>query len=128
VDAAQARPIVQTGTQAVPASGHGLMEFLHAGGIGEVKLPRIMLQAAGSIGLRGNISPRSVNYDVVRPAPLHTLTRPTPLRLALAVGHGNGDPGNQGIHQMDLARWGLNVHDLGQGSSAMADAQLRGRR
>jgi predicted dehydrogenase len=29
--------------------------------------------------------------------------------------YGNGDLGNQGIHQMDVARWGLNTHDLGDG-------------
>ena len=28
--------------------------------------------------------------------------------------YGNGDLGNQGIHQMDIARWGLGVGDIGQ--------------
>jgi predicted dehydrogenase len=29
--------------------------------------------------------------------------------------YGNGDLGNQGIHQMDLARWGLNIDQLCNG-------------
>ena len=29
--------------------------------------------------------------------------------------YGNGDLGNQGIHQMDIARWGLGVDDIGTG-------------
>ena len=34
---------------------------------------------------------------------------PLPLQLALVLGHGNGDLGNQGIHEVDIARWGLGV-------------------
>ncbi len=36
----------------------------------------------------------------------------TPLRLALGVGDRNGDLGNQGIHQMDIARWILGENKL----------------
>ena len=55
--------------------------------------------------------PPGVHYDLwTGPAPLRPFTKkPVPLQLALELGTGNGDLGNQGIHEVDLARWGLGV-------------------
>src|SRR5262245_7662585 len=121
VDAARRHGrIVQTGTQSRSSVGtQELMAFLHAGGIGEMKLARgLCYKRRPSIGPRGDFQPpASVNYDVWSgPAPLHTLTRPNfHYDWHWQWDYGKGDLGNQGIHQMDLARWGLNVHDLGKG-------------
>lgn len=38
-----------------------------------------------------------------------TDARTVSLRLALACLYGNGDSGNQGPHQTDIARWGLGI-------------------
>jgi predicted dehydrogenase len=112
--------ICQTGTQS--RSGEGtreLMQFLHSGGIGEVKLARgLCYKSRPSIGPRGTYEvPRSVNYDLwCGPAPMNAPTRPRfHYDWHWQWDFGNGDLGNQGIHQMDLARWGLGVSDIGQG-------------
>ncbi len=68
-----------------------------------------------SIGPRGQYHvPPSVNYDLwLGPAPLAELTRPQfHYDWHWQWPYGNGDLGNQGIHQMDLARWGLGVSTL----------------
>ena len=52
-----------------------------------------------------------MNYNLWSgPAPILPLhSAQVALRLALVWAYGNGDLGNQGIHQMDIARWGLGV-------------------
>jgi predicted dehydrogenase len=121
VDAARKHnKICQTGTQSRSSVGtRELMQFIHAGGIGEVKLARgLCYKRRKSIGPRGTYSvPESIDYDVwCGPAPMHALTRPQfHYDWHWQWDYGNGDLGNQGIHQMDLARWGLGVDDLGQG-------------
>lgn len=110
--------IVQTGTQS--RSNPGMREaiaFMHQGGIGEVKLARgLCYKPRNAIGPKGNYDvPASVNYDLWSgPAPKHTLTRPKlHYDWHWQWDYGNGDLGNQGIHQMDIARWGLKETDLG---------------
>ncbi|MBI1901108.1 MAG: gfo/Idh/MocA family oxidoreductase, partial [Planctomycetia bacterium] len=50
------------------------------------------------------------------PAPLLPITRPKfHYDWHWQWAYGNGDLGNQGIHQMDLARWALGVSDVGDG-------------
>ena len=94
------------------------IEFLHNGGVGEVKLARgLCYKPRGSIGPRGNYDvPASINYDLWSgPAQLHNLTRQKlHYDWHWQWEYGNGDLGNQGIHQMDIARWGLNEMNLGQ--------------
>jgi predicted dehydrogenase len=71
-----------------------------------------------SIGARGTYQvPASVNYDVwCGPAPMSPLTRRQfHYDWHWQWDYGNGDLGNQGIHQMDLARWGLGLTDIGRG-------------
>lgn len=112
--------IVQTGTQCRSMGGTiEAIEFVKSGGIGDVSIARgLCFKPRGSIGEKGNYDvPASVDYDVwTGPAPMKNLTRP---RLHYdwhwVWDTGNGDLGNQGIHQMDIARWGLDVEGLGQG-------------
>jgi predicted dehydrogenase len=119
VDAARKHnKICQCGTQSRSAVGtRELMEFIHSGGIGEVTLARgLCYKPRGSIGERGTYDvPASVDYDIwTGPAPLHASTRPKfHYDWHWQWDYGNGDLGNQGIHQMDLARWGLGKTDIG---------------
>ncbi|HEY3967498.1 MAG TPA: Gfo/Idh/MocA family oxidoreductase [Planctomycetaceae bacterium] len=121
VDAARHHgKICQAGTQSRSSAGkRELMEFLHGGGIGEVKLARgLCYKPRGSIGPRsaGYQVPASVNYDIwCGPAPMNPLTRPKfHYDWHWQWDYGNGDIGNQGIHEMDMARWGLGQTDLGR--------------
>jgi len=109
--------ICQTGTQSRSNAGMiAAIEFVQGGGIGEVNLARgLCYKPRGSIGARGQYSvPDSINYDVwLGPAPVAPLTRPQlHYDWHWQWPYGNGDLGNQGIHQMDLARWGLGLKRL----------------
>jgi predicted dehydrogenase len=55
--------------------------------------------------------PAGVHYDLwTGPAPLHSFTRNRfHYNWHWFWDYGNGDIGNQGIHEMDIARWGLGV-------------------
>ncbi|QDT96879.1 Gfo/Idh/MocA family protein [Gimesia aquarii] len=115
--------IVQTGTQC--RSQPGLIDaikFVKDGGIGEVKLARgTCYKRRKSIGPKGNYDvPASVDYDLwLGPAPMAPLTRKRfHYDWHWQTPTGNGDLGNQGIHQMDVARWGLGVHSIGDSVQA----------
>jgi predicted dehydrogenase len=112
--------ICQCGTQS--RSNPGMMDamkFLHEGGIGTVKVARgLCYKRRPSIGEKGNYDvPASVNYNLwLGPAPLSPVTRQQfHYDWHWQWAYGNGDLGNQGIHQMDLARWGLGEIGLCQG-------------
>lgn len=110
--------IVQTGTQSRSSAGlHEAMQFMWDGGIGEVKLARgLCYKNRGSIGPKGNYDvPASVNYDLWSgPANMMNVSRPRfHYDWHWQWEYGNGDLGNQGIHQMDIARWGLREDNLG---------------
>src|SRR5437899_7473281 len=110
--------ICQTGTQSrSSAVMREAVEFLHSGNVGKVKLAR-----AFCYKLRPSIKktdgpqpiPSTVDYDLwCGPAPLEPLMRK---RLHYDWhwfwNYGNGDLGNQGIHEMDKARWGLGKNTL----------------
>jgi predicted dehydrogenase len=110
--------ICQTGTQS--RSGVGLreaMKFLHDGNLGKIRVARgLCYKPRGSIGRvegEGKI-PATCDYDLwCGPAPKHPLHR---IKLHYdwhwQWETGNGDLGNQGIHEMDKARWGLNKNTL----------------
>lgn len=111
--------VVQTGTQS--RSNSGLREaiaYVHAGKLGQVKLARgLCYKPRGPIGPSGNYDvPASVNYDLWSgPAPIESLSRPNlHYDWHWMWAYGNGDLGNQGIHQMDIARWALNEQSLGK--------------
>ncbi|RAJ13765.1 Gfo/Idh/MocA family protein [Arenibacter echinorum] len=94
------------------------MDFLHRGGIGEVFLSRgTCFKPRDSFGISpDSVSPSTLNYDLwLGPAAY----RPYNEKKGHYNWHwhwdtGNGDTGNQGPHQFDIARWGLNkkVHPV----------------
>jgi predicted dehydrogenase len=109
--------IVQTGTQCRSHRGiQDAMAFLHSGKLGNVYMAKgLCYKPRGSIGHKADASvPQGVDYDLwLGPAP----ERPfNPNRFHYNWhwfwDYGNGDLGNQGIHQMDLARWGLGKTEL----------------
>jgi predicted dehydrogenase len=112
--------ICQTGTQSRSTGGtRQTIDYVRSGKLGEVTLARgLCYKPRGSIGAKGNYQPpSSVDYNLwCGPAPRDPLTRP---RLHYdwhwVWSTGNGDLGNQGIHQMDIARWGLGVDTLPEG-------------
>jgi predicted dehydrogenase len=109
--------ICQTGTQC--RSNPGMiqaMAFIHSGKLGAVKVARgLCYKPRASIGPKGDYPvPSSVNYDLwLGPAPIAPLTRKDlHYNWHWQWAYGNGDLGNQGIHQMDLCRWALGVNSL----------------
>jgi len=121
VDAARKyQKICQTGTQS--RSNPGMIEainFVQSGELGKCALARgLCYKPRGPIGSRGKYDvPKSVNYDLwTGPAEMQPLTRPQlHYDWHWQWPYGNGDLGNQGIHQMDLARWGLGESGLSKG-------------
>jgi predicted dehydrogenase len=109
--------ICQVGTQcrSNPGTADGI-SYIHGGGIGKVVVSRgLCYKTRNSIGPRGTYEvPATVDYDLwCGPAPKDPLTR----RNLHYDWHwvwptGNGDLGNQGIHQMDIARWALKVDGI----------------
>jgi predicted dehydrogenase len=110
--------IVQTGTQSRSSGGiRAAMEYMHSGKLGKVTLARALCyKPRGSIGQAGGEQPvpAEIDYDLwLGPAPKKPLTRKNlHYDWHWMWDYGNGDLGNQGIHQMDLARWGLNKGTL----------------
>ena len=110
--------ICQTGTQSRSNPGmREMMEYLHSGAVGEVKVGRgLCYKRRESIGPKGTYQPpKGVDYGLwCGPAPVKPLARPKlHYDWHWTWDYGNGDLGNQGIHQMDLARWGLGLDRLG---------------
>jgi predicted dehydrogenase len=109
--------ICQTGTQSRSGTGtKDAVEYVQAGKIGKLKVARgLCYKSRGSIGPRGTYQvPDSVDYNLwAGPAPMSPLTRPKfHYDWHWQWECGNGDLGNQGIHQMDVARWGLGIDSL----------------
>jgi predicted dehydrogenase len=112
--------IVQTGTQSRSATGmRDLISFIHSGKIGEVKLGYgLCYKPRGSIGKPNGPQkvPDTIDYNLwCGPAPMDPPLRNSPVHGPVHYdwhwfwSTGNGDLGNQGIHEMDKARWGLKV-------------------
>ncbi len=110
--------ICQTGTQSRSSTGlHEAMAFLKSGGIGKVHLARGLCYknrpSIGKVEGHGKI-PETCDYNLwCGPAPKEPLAR----KKLHYDWHwfwntGNGDLGNQGIHEMDKARWGLGKAEL----------------
>ena len=123
--------VVQAGTQI--RSGEGLREavqWIQAGNLGKITAARgFCYKRRDSIGKTTGPQPipATVNYDLwTGPAPLVPPHRNNPKNGPIHYDwhwvylYGNGDVGNQGIHQMDVARWflgesGLPRHSLSIG-------------
>ncbi|MBL8828326.1 MAG: Gfo/Idh/MocA family oxidoreductase [Planctomycetaceae bacterium] len=112
--------ICQTGTQCRSAKGTiDAIEFIKNGGIGKVSIARgLCYKPRGSIGdkVEGTV-PSTVDYNLwAGPARMLPVTRKKfHYDWHWIWEYGNGDLGNQGIHQMDVARWGLGVNELSKG-------------
>jgi predicted dehydrogenase len=114
VEAAQKHNrIVQAGTQSrSSASLREALEWVRAGNLGKIKVARgLCYKRRDSIGKVNGPQPvpQSVDYDLwCGPAPNGPLTRKNlHYDWHWVWPTGNGDLGNQGIHQMDIARWAL---------------------
>jgi predicted dehydrogenase len=115
--------IVQHGTQCRSNPGmKEAMKHLHDGTIGEVYMARgLCYKNRASIGKKAEEpAPAGVNYDTwLGPAPQRAFS---PNRFHYNWhwhwDYGNSDIGNQGVHQMDIARWGLGVKHPSRVSAA----------
>jgi predicted dehydrogenase len=110
--------IVQAGTQSRSNAGlREALDWVHAGNMGRIKIARgLCYKPRASIGKTEGPQaiPPTVDYDLWSgPAPNGPLMRS---RLHYdwhwVWATGNGDIGNQGIHQMDICRWALNKPEL----------------
>lgn len=110
--------IVQVGTQCRSSVGlREAMAWLHEGNLGKIIRARgLCYKRRKSIGQTAGPQPvpASVNYDLwVGPAPMAQ-----PRRQKFHYdwhwfwATGNGDIGNQGVHQVDLARWALGEKEV----------------
>jgi predicted dehydrogenase len=99
-------------------SGHNLneaMKFLHDGGIGEVYMARgLCLKPRDSFGIaKDSTPPPTLHYDMwLGPVAWRRYNE----KRAHYNWHwfwdtGNGDTGNQGPHEFDVARWGLQKNE-----------------
>jgi predicted dehydrogenase len=110
--------ICQAGTQS--RSNTGIREaiaFVHEGKLGKVQVARgLCYKPRHSIGKTSGDQPipATVNYDLwIGPAPMKPLHRKNlHYDWHWFWDYGNGDLGNQGIHQMDVARWALGKNEL----------------
>jgi predicted dehydrogenase len=107
--------ICQTGTQSRSMEGmREAIDYVQSGKIGKVNIAyATCFKPRGSIGhaTAPTEPPKSLDYDLwTGPAHLQAVNRK---RLHYdwhwIWEYGNGDIGNQGVHEMDKARWGLSV-------------------
>src|SRR6266850_6453353 len=108
------RRIVQHGTQSRSARAQiEAIDHLHKGTFGDIYLARgLCFKRRDTIGRTpAEPVPQGVDYDLwTGPAPLKPFTRNRfHYNWHWIWETGNGDLGNQGVHQVDVARWGLGV-------------------
>ena len=106
--------IVQHGVNARSSPGvQEAVQKMREGVIGDVYMARgLCYKWRDTIGRKPVTPvPDYVNYDLwLGPAPVHQFTENRfHYNWHWFWDYGNGDIGNQGIHEMDIARWGLGV-------------------
>jgi len=110
--------IVQTGTQKRSSEAHpAAYEWIRQGNLGAIKWVRSLCYKARFEGTNGIVNgtngpnpvPASVDYNLwCGPADMEPLRRKQlHYKWHWVWNTGNGDLGNQGIHEMDLGRWAL---------------------
>ncbi|MBL7187783.1 MAG: Gfo/Idh/MocA family oxidoreductase [Phycisphaerae bacterium] len=106
--------MVQHGTQARSSEdiAEGI-EYLRSGKLGKVRMAKaINCQLRGPIGrVADSETPPNVDYDLwLGPAPKRPFNRNRfHYNWHWFWDYGTGDTGNDGVHQIDIARWGLGV-------------------
>jgi predicted dehydrogenase len=115
IDAARKyQRVVQVGMQSrTTAHKQRAIKLLHDGVIGDVYMAKgLCFKRRKSIGHKPDSpTPPGVNWDLfLGPAPMRPFNE---LRFKYNWhwfwDTGNGDIGNQGVHEIDIARWGLGV-------------------
>ncbi len=106
--------VVQDGAeQRSNPCAQSMAEFLHKGGLGEVYMGKgLCYKWRDTIGKTPDETiPAGVDYDLwLGPAPKRPFSRNRfHYNWHWNWEYGNGDMGNQGVHEMDIARWGLDV-------------------
>jgi len=106
--------IIQHGTQSRSAEGlTDAIEYLRSGELGKIRMAKaINSQLRRPIGrVPDSETPAHVNYDLwLGPAPKRPFNRNRfHYNWHWFWDYGTGDIGNDGIHQIDIARWGLGV-------------------
>jgi len=110
--------IVQTGTQKRSSEAHkNAYEWIRKGNLGPVKWVRSLCYKRRFEGTNGIVNgtngpnpvPETVDYNLwCGPAEMEPLRREKlHYKWHWVWNTGNGDLGNQGIHEMDLGRWAL---------------------
>ncbi len=91
------------------------MQFLHNGGIGDVYMARgLCVKPRDSFGIaKDSAPPATLHYDRwLGPATWRQYNeKRSHYNWHWFWDTGNGDTGNQGPHQFDIARWGLNKNE-----------------
>jgi predicted dehydrogenase len=108
----QTKRIIQHGTQGRSSSSViAAVQFMKEGGIGKVHTAKgLCYKWRPSIGVEPDSQPnKGVDYNLwLGPAAVRPFNRNRyHYNWHYHWDYGNGDLGNQGVHQMDVARWGL---------------------
>jgi predicted dehydrogenase len=106
--------VVQDGAeQRSNPCAQSMTKFLKEGGLGEVYLAKgLCYKWRDTIGkMPDEAVPEGVHYDLwMGPAPKRPFSKNRfHYNWHWNWDYGNGDMGNQGVHEMDIARWGLGV-------------------
>jgi predicted dehydrogenase len=109
--------VCQHGTQSRSNKGmREAIDYLHAGKLGKLSLVRgLCYKSRKSIGsFPDSPVPAGVDYDLwLGPAPVKPYNKNRfHYNWHWYWDYGNGDIGNQGVHEMDRARWGMNKNEL----------------